>query len=81
VDTLLGPLMEAKTPFSSTHGNHDNHKNISHLDEILREGEVAGASGLSYTRRAPAGIGGEGGEGNYWVPVFADDTGGYSGLS
>jgi hypothetical protein len=46
--------------------NHDNQKNITHLKEIRREQQV---SPLSYTRAAPPGVGGEGGEGNYWVPV------------
>jgi hypothetical protein len=46
--------------------NHDNEPNITHLDEILREQNMAP---LSYTRRAPPEIGGEGGPGTYWVPV------------
>lgn len=46
--------------------NHDNQGNITHLQEILREQEVAP---LSYTRLAPPGVGGEEGPGNYWVPV------------
>lgn len=46
--------------------NHDNQPNISHLMEIQREMLVAPNS---YTRLAPQGVGGEGGQGNYWVPV------------
>ncbi|KAF8157064.1 Metallo-dependent phosphatase-like protein [Crassisporium funariophilum] len=66
VDKIMRPVIEANTPFSSTHGNHDNQPNISHLDEIERENSL---SSLSYTRQAPSGIGGAGGPGNYWVPV------------
>ncbi|KAG8931959.1 hypothetical protein FRC02_001839 [Tulasnella sp. 418] len=68
IDILTRPLTDAGVPFSSAHGNHDNHVNISHLQEITREQEVAPTS---YTRRAPVGVGGEGGEGNYWVPIYA----------
>ena len=32
---------------------------------------------LSYSRRSPPGVGGVGGEGNYWVPVYADKKGKY----
>ena len=46
--------------------NHDNQPNISHSMEIQREILVAP---YSYTRLAPEGVGGEGGQGNYWVPV------------
>lgn len=67
IDQLVSPLNTAKVPFSSTHGNHDNQKNITHLEEILREQQVAP---LSYTRLAPNGVGGTGGPGNYWVPVY-----------
>jgi len=63
----VAPLNEAKIPFSSSHGNHDNQKNITHLEEIQHEQLV---SPLSYTRVAPPGIGGDGGEGTYWVPVY-----------
>jgi len=67
VDEVVAPLNKAKIPFSSTHGNHDNQGNITHLQEILREQEVAP---LSYTRLAPPGVGGTEGPGNYWVPVY-----------
>ncbi|PPR03658.1 hypothetical protein CVT24_007772 [Panaeolus cyanescens] len=67
VDKIMGPLNEAKVPFSSTHGNHDNQANITHLEEILREQKVAP---LSYTRASPVGVGGAGGPGNYWVPIY-----------
>jgi DNA repair exonuclease SbcCD nuclease subunit len=72
IDQIVGPLNQAGVPFSSAHGNHDNHVNITHLEEIEREQLVAPRS---YTRRAPPGVGGEGGEGNYWVPIYAKETG------
>uniref|UniRef100_A0A0W0G322 Calcineurin-like phosphoesterase domain-containing protein n=1 Tax=Moniliophthora roreri TaxID=221103 RepID=A0A0W0G322_MONRR len=68
IDEIVGPLNDAKVPFSSTHGNHDNNPNITHMEEIEREQKVAP---LSYTRAAPKGVGGAGGPGNYWVPVYA----------
>ena len=49
--------------------NHDNDVNITHVEEIRREQLI---SPLSYTRLAPPGVGGQGGEGNYWVPVNAE---------
>ncbi|KAK0473749.1 Metallo-dependent phosphatase [Armillaria novae-zelandiae] len=52
--------------------NHDNQVNITHLEEIIRERQV---SSFSYTRCAPPGVGGEGGPGNYWVPVYANEEG------
>ncbi|KAJ8073392.1 hypothetical protein PM082_011667 [Marasmius tenuissimus] len=75
IDEIVGPLVEARIPFSSTHGNHDNNPNITHLEEIEREQEI---TPLSYTRAGPPGIGGEGGPGNYWVPVYAKLSGGFS---
>lgn len=71
IDRIVAPLNEANIPFSSTYGNHDNEPNITHLEEIRREQLD---SHLSYTRTAPPGIGGEGGEGNYWVPVYENAT-------
>jgi len=70
IDEIVAPLNAAKIPFSSTHGNHDNNVNITHLEEIEREQRVAP---LSYTRVAPPGVGGEGGPGNYWVPVYGNE--------
>ncbi|KAG2003214.1 phosphatase DCR2 [Coprinopsis cinerea AmutBmut pab1-1] len=67
IDRIVKPLNHAKVPFSSTHGNHDNDVNITHIEEILREQKRAP---LSYTRLAPKGVGGLQGEGNYWVPVY-----------
>ncbi|KIJ35245.1 hypothetical protein M422DRAFT_262414 [Sphaerobolus stellatus SS14] len=67
IDEIVAPLNAAKIPFSSTQGNHDNNVNITHLEEIEREQLVAP---LSYTRVAPPGVGGEGGPGNYWVPIY-----------
>ncbi|KAF9510289.1 hypothetical protein BS47DRAFT_1348214 [Hydnum rufescens UP504] len=71
MDRLLTPLINANIPFSSTYGNHDNRPNISHLAEMEREVKLAP---LSYSRRAPPGVGGIGGEANYWVPVYADKS-------
>ncbi|KAG1722224.1 Metallo-dependent phosphatase-like protein [Suillus paluster] len=71
IDAIVAPLNEAKIPFSSTYGNHDNQRNITHLEEIQREQHV---SSLSYTRTAPSGIGGRGGEGTYWVPIYEKAT-------
>lgn len=65
LDQIYAPLNAARVPFSSTHGNHDNHRNISHAKEIAHERAVAP---LSYTRTTD-GVGGAGGEGCYWVPV------------
>ncbi|TCD68154.1 hypothetical protein EIP91_011432 [Steccherinum ochraceum] len=69
IDQIVGPLNKLKIPFSSTHGNHDNQANISHIEEIIREQHDAP---LSYTRTAPPGIGGPSGPGTYWVPVYAN---------
>ncbi|KAI0937665.1 hypothetical protein AcV7_003638 [Taiwanofungus camphoratus] len=71
IDEIVAPLNEVMIPFSSTHGNHDNEPNITHLEEIKREQLVAP---LSYTREAPPGIGGEEGPGTYWVPVYEHET-------
>ncbi|GLB38949.1 putative calcineurin-like phosphoesterase [Lyophyllum shimeji] len=68
IDEIVAPLNQAGIPFSSSHGNHDNQANITHAEEILREQKVAPL--LSYTRTAPAGVGGPGGPGNYWVPIY-----------
>ncbi|KAH8083286.1 Metallo-dependent phosphatase-like protein [Cristinia sonorae] len=67
VDQIIAPLNKLRIPFSSTHGNHDNQANISHIEEIKREQRLAP---LSYTRAAPKGIGGPSGPGTYWVPVY-----------
>ncbi|KLO11373.1 Metallo-dependent phosphatase [Schizopora paradoxa] len=71
INEIMKPINEAKVKFSSTHGNHDNQANITHLAEIKRELEVAP---LSFTRTAPPGIGGEEGPGTYWVPVYTKET-------
>ncbi|KAI6096160.1 Metallo-dependent phosphatase [Pisolithus croceorrhizus] len=67
IDTIVQSLDEAKVPFSSTYGNHDNQVNITHIEEIERETSI---TPFSYTRRSPPGVGGVGGPGNYWVPVY-----------
>ncbi|KAG9050055.1 hypothetical protein FS837_007808 [Tulasnella sp. UAMH 9824] len=71
IDQITSPFTQKNVPFACTHGNHDNHPNITHLQEIEREQLVAPTS---YTRRAPEGVGGLGGEGNYWVPVYAKES-------
>lgn len=68
IDVLLRPLIDTKIPFATTFGNHDNHRNISHRAELERIQKVAP---LGYTRQASSTVGGRGGEGNYWVPVYA----------
>lgn len=89
IDSVVRPLNAAKIPFSSTSGvstlystrllssdfypqNHDSHINITRADEIARETAI---SHLSYTRFSPPGVGGAGGPGNYWVPVYRKVTG------
>ncbi|KAG6864073.1 hypothetical protein C0991_000367 [Blastosporella zonata] len=67
IDEIVAPLNAAKIPFSSSHGNHYNQVNITHAEQIIREQKVAS---LSYTRMAPWGVGGVGGPGNYWVPIY-----------
>ncbi|KAH6891872.1 Metallo-dependent phosphatase-like protein [Coprinopsis sp. MPI-PUGE-AT-0042] len=67
LDQIIAPLNDAHVPFSSTQGNHDNQVNVTHLEEILHEQKLAP---LSYTRVAPRNVGGQQGEGNYWVPVY-----------
>ncbi|KAG6327332.1 hypothetical protein ID866_11757 [Astraeus odoratus] len=71
VDIIVQSLNDAKVPFSTTQGNHDNQVNITHIEEIMRETSI---SPLSYTRSAPPGVGGVGGPGNYWVPVYQKAT-------
>ncbi|KAF8067996.1 Metallo-dependent phosphatase-like protein [Lyophyllum atratum] len=67
VDQIVQPIIDANIPFATTQGNHDNQPNINHQKIIDRERSL---TALSYTRTAPAGVGGEGGPGNYWVPVY-----------
>ncbi|KIJ63670.1 hypothetical protein HYDPIDRAFT_29460 [Hydnomerulius pinastri MD-312] len=71
IDAIVQPLNEMKVAFSSTSGNHDTHVNVTREEEILRENS---ASPFSYTRLSPPGVGGSGGPGNYWVPVFEKET-------
>ncbi|KDQ08899.1 hypothetical protein BOTBODRAFT_59103 [Botryobasidium botryosum FD-172 SS1] len=71
VNILTQPIRDAKIPFSSTYGNHDNQVNITHLAELEQELKIAPTS---YTRRSPPGVGGPGGEANYWVPIYAKST-------
>ncbi|TFK25358.1 Metallo-dependent phosphatase [Coprinopsis marcescibilis] len=67
IDQIVAPLNAAGVAFSSTHGNHDNDVNITHIEEIIQEQKLAP---LSYTRTASSSIGGKRGPGNYWVPVY-----------
>ncbi|KAG8216059.1 Metallo-dependent phosphatase-like protein [Butyriboletus roseoflavus] len=71
IDSIVRPLNAAKIPFSSTSGNHDSHINITRAEEIARETAI---SPRSYTRLSPPGVGGAGGPGNYWVPVYQKVT-------
>ncbi|KAG9307965.1 Metallo-dependent phosphatase [Chiua virens] len=71
INEIMRPLNAAKVPFSTTGGNHDSDINITRADEIAREIEI---SPLSYTRFSPPGVGGAGGPGNYWVPVYRNNT-------
>ncbi|KAI6096073.1 Metallo-dependent phosphatase [Pisolithus croceorrhizus] len=71
IDTIVQSLDEAKVPFSSTYGNHDNQVNVTHIEEIERETSI---TPFSYTRRSPPGVGGVGGPGNYWVPIYEKET-------
>ncbi|CEH14274.1 Predicted DNA repair exonuclease SIA1 [Ceraceosorus bombacis] len=69
VKQLFTPLIKAKIPFSTTHGNHDNDNYCTHAS--LGDVERRIAPNLSYTRRAPAGVGGgDVGSDNYWVPIY-----------
>ena len=52
--------------------NHDSDINITRAGEIAREIAI---SPWSYTRFSPPGVGGTGGPGNYWVPVYEETTG------
>ena len=80
---MVRPFNQAEIPFAVTHGvsllrpsppislikttqNHDNQANVTHTQEIEYMKKV---SRFTYTRAAPSGVGGFGGEGNYWVPV------------
>ncbi|KAG5651509.1 hypothetical protein H0H81_008374 [Sphagnurus paluster] len=70
INQIVRPFVEANVPFATTQGNHDNQPNISHRQVIEHERSL---TKLSYTRPAPDGIGGEGGPGNYWVPVYRNE--------
>ncbi|GFZ45087.1 hypothetical protein JCM24511_02813 [Saitozyma sp. JCM 24511] len=69
LDQVFKPTVDRGIPFSSTHGNHDNANNINHNEEI--EYEQAHYGSLSYTRSdvGPKPYG----NGNYWVPVYANE--------
>jgi hypothetical protein len=50
-------------------GNHDNDKYSTH--GLLTDIERNLSSSLSYTRKAPSGIGGgDTGTDNYWIPIY-----------
>ncbi|KZT33791.1 Metallo-dependent phosphatase [Sistotremastrum suecicum HHB10207 ss-3] len=66
-DQIMAPLILSNVPFSCTYGNHDNQVNISHIEELQHEVQVAPQS---YTRASPSGVGGKGGPANYWVPIY-----------
>ncbi|KAF9525412.1 Metallo-dependent phosphatase-like protein [Crepidotus variabilis] len=65
---IFGPFKARNIPFATTHGNHDNSATITHLAEIQ---QIQQKFPFSYTRTGPSGVGGFGGEGNYWVPIYA----------
>ena len=85
IDEIVAPINAVGVPFSSTYGvsicmfnptlapnslqNHDHQINITAQQELEREHLVAPKS---YTRSTP-GVGGEGGQGTYWVPVSISD--------
>ena len=65
-------------PFSTCKGNHDN-LNTTHSQ--ITDLERAHFPSLSYTRKAPDGVGSAGGvaeagtgSDNYWVPVHGSDS-------
>lgn len=61
--------MNAKIPFSTTKGNHDNDKYSTH--GFITDIEKNLSSTLSYTRKSPPGIGGgDVGTDNYWLPIY-----------
>lgn len=72
INQLLTPFIEHGVPFSTTHGNHDNQPNITHAAEIERELSIAPTQ--SFTRIGDADVGGVGGPGNYWVPVYLHES-------
>jgi hypothetical protein len=56
-------------PFATAKGNHDNDKYSTH--GLITDIEKKYFSGLSYTRKAPQGIGGgDTGTDNYWIPIY-----------
>ncbi|KAF8322544.1 Metallo-dependent phosphatase [Clavulina sp. PMI_390] len=67
LDMMLAPLIEASIPFATTFGNHDNHINISHYDELRHIQKIAP---LAYVDACHS-CGGAGGEANYFVPIYA----------
>lgn len=71
LDQIVKPLVEARVPFSTTQGNHDNQFNITHGEEIVH---MQKTTPLSYSRLSPNGVGGAGGDGNYWVPIYRKAT-------
>lgn len=69
VRQILSPMVERGVPFSTVKGNHDNDKYSTH--GAITDIEKQFAPRLSYTRKAPNGVGGgEVGTDNYWVPIF-----------
>jgi predicted phosphodiesterase len=61
--------VDAKIPFATTKGNHDNDKFSTH--GLITDIERKLSPVLSYTRKAPSDVGGgEVGSDNYWLPVY-----------
>lgn len=71
IEQIFRPVVEARIPFSSTKGNHDNDRYSTH--KMITEWEKDFAGDLSYTGFSPSGVGGgDVGSDNYWVPIYGD---------
>ena len=83
IDQIVGPLNDARIPFSSTHGvclhlvlhnslltfSAKKHDNEPNITHLAEIRREQLIAPLSYTRVAPPGVGGPEGPGTYWVPV------------
>lgn len=72
---MLAPLINARIPFATTFGNHDNQANISHIEELRHIEKIAP---LAYIKSCD-NCGGEGGEANFLIPIFAHNHGKFDG--
>lgn len=72
VRQILAPIVRAGIPFATAKGNHDNDVYSTHAAITDMEHELA--PHLSYTRKAPRGVGGGAtGSDNYWLPVYGPE--------